>query len=70
MFKTPFLIHQSAKILSTLCLLSSLALCPAIPEGALFLFIVGCTWLALAQVAHSIHTTDLTTLNPHSSNSE
>lgn len=47
------IIHTSALIFAGICLLASLGLCFTTPEGALFLFIAGCSWLGLACLART-----------------
>jgi hypothetical protein len=53
MLKSNSLIHHSALVFSTFCLLASLPLCLLTPEGALFLFITGCSWLGLSCLAQT-----------------
>jgi hypothetical protein len=48
------IIHRGSLILSGLCLLSALTLSLYTPEGALFLFAVGCSWLGLSFLALDI----------------
>jgi hypothetical protein len=45
------IIHTSALIFAGICLTASLALCHLTPEGSLFLFVTGCSWLGLACLA-------------------
>lgn len=54
-FTLPSVMQAGGIFMATASLLSSVILTAKIPEGALFLLVVGCSWLWLAQVAASFN---------------